>query len=355
MQQTIGRQPAFGRQQAIGFAILFLSATLSAPSQADTVSPQDCRSIQDDRRRLACYDNQFGLPVELLSEDNVLQTRVLEQNGEPVSDLEVRLKSEAQLSDNRFVIIPHKQNYLLPATYVDDPNGSPSVNALSAPQEQRLDHTEVKYQISLKIPVYNDFLLDNATLWLGYTQLSLWQAYNSDASAPFRETNYEPEVFWTKPTQWNLLGTTLEEVSVGLVHQSNGRGEPLSRSWNRVYANFIFARNNWAFALKPWYRLPEEEDDDDNPDIDDYLGYADFLATYKLKGNEWGDYVLSAKVRNNFKHDDNHTSTTLGLSFPLPGRLNGYIEYVDGYGETLIDYNHRNQRIGVGFILNDWY
>jgi len=307
---------------------------------ANAIESSVCGEISADSARLACYDALFGAP------------NATPAAGESsISEVKKRMNREDLLFGSEFAIMPHRQSYILPYTYNENPNSEPfSPLAADGTENQQLDNAEAKFQISFKVPLVDNFLIEDSTLWAGYTQLSLWQVYNSDASAPFRETNYEPELFWTIPTQANLLGANLESVSIGFNHQSNGRGSELSRSWNRVYANFVFAHDRWAFAFKPWYRIPEDEDDDDNPDIDDYVGYADFTAAYK-----WNDMMLSTKLRNNLRSSDNHTSVNMALSFPLPGRLNGYIEYVNGYGETLIDYNHRTKRIGIGVILNDWY
>lgn len=311
--------------------------TLSANAAEQTV----CRNIIEALTRLACYDARFGAPTPVAEP----------ATGSEVTEVKKRMDREDLLFGYQFAILPHKQTYILPYSYSHTPNAEPFNSVTEASSEnQELDNAEAKFQISFKVPLVEDFLIDEATLWAGYTQLSLWQVYNSDASAPFRETNYEPEIFWTIPTEANFFGANLESVSLGFSHQSNGRGSALSRSWNRVYADFVLARNRWAFSFKPWYRIPEDDKDDDNPDIDKFIGYADFSAAYK-----WNDMTLSSKLRNNFRSSDNHTSVEMALSFPLPGRLNGYIEYVNGYGETLIDYNHRIQRVGIGVILNNWH
>jgi len=59
--------------------------------------------------------------------------------------------------------------------------------------------------------------------------------YNSGISRPFRETDYEPEMFMTFPIDREGAGLRARFVNFGLVHQSNGRADPLSRSWNRIY------------------------------------------------------------------------------------------------------------------------
>lgn len=319
---------------------LFIAALIFPWASPWAGPARPCAGIEDDTARLACYDSQTAT----LTPD--------ETDPDTVSAQEQRIERDALFANNRFVLLPHKPTYILPYTYNRDPNQNPyraSESDVTADTE-KLDHAEAKFQLSIKAPLYNDLLMKNSTLWFGYSQLSLWQMYNSSASKPFRETNYEPEIFWTLDIDDGIWGVPVKQLALGVVHQSNGRGGELSRSWNRAYANITVARGRWSFSLKPWYRFPEDEDDDDNPDIDDYLGYGDFIAVYK-----WHDMTASTLLRNNLRSNDNLTSTTFSLSFPLPGRFRGYVEYVNGYGETLIDYNYRNKRIGFGFILNDWF
>ena len=137
-------------------------------------------------------------------------------------------------------------------------------------------------------------------------------------------------------------------------HQSNGRGGTLSRSWNRLYADFEFEKDNLVVGLKPWWRIPEDDKDDpldasgdDNPDIDDYLGYFEFTTVYRYQDHEFG-----LLLRNNLR-DDNRGAVQLDWTFPLWRGIRGYAQYFNGYGETLIDYDARIERFGIGILLTD--
>jgi len=260
------------------------------------------------------------------------------------SAIEDRLKSERATRENSFVLTPHRPNYILPVTYNTSLNRAPY-----GAEGDQLQSVEVKFQISFKADIASGLFGKNGDLYIAYTQLSMWQAYNANYSSPFRETNYEPEAFLSFDTDVPVFGLRNRLLMLGIAHQSNGQTEPLSRSWNRVYAEFVLDRGRFALSLKPWYRFREPAAEDDNPDIGRYMGPGEIRMFY-----EWKKYVLGLMVRNNFRIDDQKGAEQIELSFPLTRRIKGYFQYFYGYGETLIDYNARTNRVGVGILLTDW-
>jgi phospholipase A1 len=238
---------------------------------------------------------------------------------------------------------PYNQLFILPVRYTNNTNDSPQSPTHPTDVSEPLNHTEAEFQISFKIKAAEN-LIGNADLWIGYTQQSQWQVYASSISRPFRETNYMPEVFLVFPTHYNLFGLTGRFVQLSLVHQSNGRAEPLSRSWNRAYANFGFERGNFALMVRPWYRFPEKIEDDDNPDIHRYMGYGDVTAIFKWRRQE---FTLLGRYNTNTSNG----AAQATWSFPIQKRLGGFVKAFTGFGETLIDYNWRQTTIGVGIEL----
>lgn len=260
--------------------------------------------------------------------------------------LDLRLEAEKAHRTSPWAITPHRPNYLLPVSYSGSPNDGPAREV--SPGASRLEPWEVKFQVSFKFEAWDRVLGTEASLHLAYTQVSFWQAYDTAQSSPFRENNYEPEVFLSYPTKVDLLGVRVPLVLLGVAHQSNGRGlDALSRSWNRVYAAATFQRGNLVWVVKPWWRIPDASDD--NPHLEKWLGYGDLRAVYRR-----GAHVFSTTLRNNLRAPGNRGAVELGWSFPLFRRLKGYVQYFNGYGESLIDYDHANQRLGVGVLLSDW-
>lgn len=298
---------------------------------------QECADLTKDSERLACYD------ARIKAHNAPFETTPREFEHVGIKDVSNYFNDRAV-----FKLTAHRPSYFLPVSYNSATNDAIYQKTDSDATE---DEIEVKFQLSGKLKLYDDIYNDNVDLWFGYTQTSWWQLYNDDESAPFRETNYSPELFVTYYSDVELLGLTLLQTDFGFVHQSNGRSELLSRSWNRIYANFELARGNFLLSIKPWYRIPESKSSDDNPDIADYVGYGDYRLTYKNGGS-----LYSVLLRNNFKFDsDNKSSLEVNWAFPVYEAVDLYVQYYNGYGESLIDYDHRVNRISVGILIYDWF
>ena len=138
---------------------------------------------------------------------------------------------------------------------------------------------------------------------------------------------------------------------VSLTHVSNGRDVPQSRSWNRIIGQIGFDRPGWSIVARPWWRLREDASSDDNPDIEDFMGRGEVLVTHNWGGNE-----ISAVMRHSLRSGDrSHGSVELNWAFPIHGELKGYLQFFSGYGESLIDYNHNANYVGLGVSLIEWY
>jgi phospholipase A1 len=192
--------------------------------------------------------------------------------GDEPSPWDIQAQQEKTLRTQGWMI-PHKANYFFPYSYNTVPH-STSIN--------RAQHQEAKYQFSLKILVSDNLFRSRANMFFGYTQLALWQLYDRDNSAPFRDINHEPEIFLSFDQANDLGFAILRKVDFGVSHQSNGTTYPDSRSWNRAYARLVLDRKNFSFALKPWIRI-KVESNNDNPDIYKYLGYGELVCSYFLK------------------------------------------------------------------------
>lgn len=254
-----------------------------------------------------------------------------------------------------FGLYAYKTNYFLPLAYSDA--NYPRWTEAGVIGNSTYDHSyETEFQISVKKPLSFDLMGLNEAIIFAYTQKVWWQLYSP--SAPFRETNYEPEVFITFPSPDKLdRPSGLKGIRLGFVHESNGRGGLQSRSWNRLYLGTIWQHGNLFTNLRFWYRISEDEklsitdtDGDDNPDITDYLGYGDLNFSYL-----YGDHQFGLMLRNNFHFDgDNRGALSLEWSYPLPNAEYSfwYLKLFSGYGESLIDYDRHVNKLSIGLSFS---
>lgn len=343
---------------------LFLLASCAGAAESDALLR--CAAISDQAERLSCYDD--AMATQKPAEPAIAPGE--EECGATYTSLARQWNTRPKCESKLYQFLPYKQNYLI-ARYSNSPNNEPVSAKFGPARDQQLDNTELKFQVSLKVKVAEQ-MGGLADLWFGYTQQSNWQAFNGTNARPFRQSNYEPELVLGFPlhTDASMLGLTPRMINFGLDHQSSGQSDPFERSWNRAYVQFGVDRDidkspdRFAMLVRAWYRIPEGQAEDDNPDIVHYLGYGDLLLFWRH-----GDSNLSALLRNNLQQQNNRGSIQLDWSIPIThrpsldnvdgGRQSGrelrfYVQFFTGYGETLIDYNHYQTTIGIGLMLSDW-
>lgn len=227
----------------------------------------------------------------------------------------------------------YKTNYFMPVTWTEEID--------------RDDDTEAQFQISFKQRI------GHTHVFFAYTQVSFWRMWDSGDSRPFRETNFNPEMFYRWRAEKNPLGPF--DLDIGLEHESNGQPQPDSRSWNRAYLRPIYMTRNWRVQLKLWARVfhPDEPSTVDNPDGDDNPDIIDFMGNHELE-IDWrfsGGRQLSLMNRYNFDKDNG----ALRLRYFEPTASDGihwFVQAFHGYGESLIDHDREISRLGIGVAIS---
>lgn len=344
----------------------FLALTLLAcavPAQANA-----CTTIASAALRLACYDQLFGAPDAArppsVGTSTPAAPAIPAVSRPPATPDELPLATSATVSPGMieawdldpekphapFELRTYKPTYLMLGTTTDHINRQPSsansANSVAAPLD--LQATEAQFQLSFKTKLIDGIFANNGSLWAGYTQSSRWQIYSGGISRPFRETNYEPEAMLVFRTPYSLGNWQWRMTAISLNHQSNGRSLPLSRSWNRLIAQFGIEHDDLSIQIRPWWRLPESNRNDDNPGIENYIGRGEIIIAQRL-----GKHVLSLQARHSLRAAA-RGSLKLDWAVPLNGRLKAHLSIFSGYGESMIDYNHRQTMIGAGISLVDW-
>lgn len=235
----------------------------------------------------------------------------------------------------------YKTNYFLNNWFLDH-EGS----------DQGYQNQEMIIQLSVKMQILDPF-------YFGYTHRAFWQVFDLDNSRPFREQNYNPELFMD-------LGQfdRLDQLRIGIwEHESNGEqmrfdqnGKPVnySRTWDRTY---LFARKvlteNLSLSAKVWILVSPKTNEyrafyDDNSDLLDYMGNSELYLD--LEQSNFSSHLM-------FRRGWKAGTETLQLDIRFPIQLvtdqysgNGafHIQAFSGYGDSLIDYNRKVTRIAAG-------
>ena len=337
------------RQVRLSGLVVILAGAMLGPCVAWAETPgARCLEIADAVERLACFDAAM--------QGSTAATPPPPAAAAPAVAAVPPKPRPASLIDTAWGFLPdsrssyvrlHQPNYLLLGRYTTDVNTAPYEPLFDAFYDGNdLENIEAKFQLSFKgrLATTDD---RRWGLWFAYTQQSQWQLYSPDISRPFRETNYSPEIFGSfRPGvdiggwQWNLL-------NFGYTHQSNGRADPISRSWDRLFVEAGIERDNFVLLARAWTRITPSDYEDDNPDIVDYYGHGEITGIYK-----WRDNSFALMGRGNLATGKGAAQFTWATR-PLLGPLRGYLQVFTGYGESMIDYDWRQTTIGLGVTLND--
>jgi len=222
--------------------------------------------------------------------------------------------------------------------------------------------TEAKFQFSFKYDLWPSH--GRHTIYLAYTQKSLWDVF--EKSAPFRESNYAPEIFYAhyhsdvhgQPNPG--CGPFSEQL--GIEHESNGEANEASRSWNRVFVDVeATCRGTPAYGLlglRLWYPLGIGE----NATITETQGYGELSVGAGIDHDaSHMNGLVTLSLRKGTSRSLTKGSLTLDARWrPTYQRLFGkawkfapyvWFQLFEGYGETLgtFDSASSSARVGIGF------
>lgn len=220
---------------------------------------------------------------------------------------------------------------------------------------------QVKFQVSAK---YSIFYPSKIGLYAGYTQISWWKIY--EKSSPFYETNYMPELFLNFESGNNVFGDVeipfIDFIQVSpIFHKSNGRDELDSRSINTYYGQIQFSYGdvyNFGFGLKGFNYYNKSKK---NRDIEKYIGYYETDIFFKIKSKtvEFFDkeelhFKFGGYDKSDFDDKEYIGWYCIEVQFRI---ITSYvqpklfIQYYNGYGEFLIDYNKKEDSFRIGLVF----
>ncbi|MCU4177505.1 phospholipase A [Carboxylicivirga sp. N1Y90] len=200
---------------------------------------------------------------------------------------------------------------------------------------------DAKFQISISQRLTKSILPFNSTLLLTYSQKSFWDIYKD--SSPFAENNYNPGLTLVRPI---LRNNQLRGVGViAFEHESNGLDSISSRSWNYFVVSGVYFYNaNISVQGKLWAGWLGDE----NKDLLKYRGHGLLALNYRGSNDRfWASAIINPTEK--FKS----INTTIELNYRPSNKANQYLflQWYNGYGESLIDYNQYTSMVRVGICI----
>lgn len=210
-------------------------------------------------------------------------------------------------------------------------------------QKPSRTNSDVKFQISIAQKLTRSVLPWHTYIFLMYTQKTFWNVF--EKSLPMHDLNFNPGIGWSKPffNKDRYVG----KLTLLLEHESNGRDSIQSRSWNRISIGGSVLIDPWIMVHgKMWIPIIDGQN---NRDILNYCGIYQTgveIATPDRKFI-WDITFVKRKGWNlNF-------NTIFEFSWRFHKKSNQYffLQYYNGYGESLLDYNQFHSRLRAGIVI----
>lgn len=231
--------------------------------------------------------------------------------------------------DNGPYFTLYKDNYFIAGTTI---GGKPTAT-----------NSDVKFQVSIAQRLTKSTLPFNTYLYLFYTQKCMWNVFEN--SMPMRDFNFNPGIGLAK--HLFVKNRYVGKVTLMIEHESNGRDGIESRSWNKVsLASNIFIDPNFMVHGKVWIPIIDGQN---NQDILYYSGIYQVGTTFTTPNKRFGFALTMVKRKGwNFKYN-----TIWEVNYRLFKDENQFLflQYYNGYGENLLDYNQYHSRLRIGLVI----
>ncbi len=325
---------------------------------------QECAAIGAPSDRLACYDRLAGraLPTPPPAEVPFATSQMAPKGVAIAAANELSPDTsllsqywELDAADKRgtFNLLGYRANYVAPVHKTSRINRAPQSPTQTPVQQPNYRSVEAKFQISLRTKVLQNVFDSGGDLWVAFTQQAMWQIWNGRDSKPFRNTDYEPEAAFVLPTKPGLRalpwGWQWRYTQFAIAHQSNGQSDPLSRSWNRVYAGAGMERGDWTVIGRLSQRFNEHLSSDNNPDLVDFRGRGEVQLGW-TPGASTTSLLFRTSVQGP-KYGALQLEWTYPVNRMQPNGLRWFVQAFSGYGETLTDYNFRQKSFALGLVF----
>ena len=203
-------------------------------------------------------------------------------------------------------------------------------------------NSDVKFQISVSQRLTKSKLPFDSYLFLQYTQKAFWNVFQ--ASLPMRDLNFNPGI-----GLGHLIirkNKYIGKAYVMVEHESNGRDSIENRSWNKLTLGAaVLLNKNWEVQFKGWIPVIDGKENDD---ILKYNGIFQVAANYRTDNRRLNLGLILTKRLTWFSFN-----TQVELSYKFNNNENQYffVQYYNGYGENLLEYNQFKSILRVGFVI----